>query len=97
MSFTQKGRESLKLVVEKAFRSQNFRLENSDREKRTTFSDVPLLLEIFWDLKNLFLPTAFSGFKLVPVVFQSFFYEVEKLVPKLSFKEIVDCTCAFGL
>ena len=96
MSFAQKGRESLKLVVEKAFRSQNFRLENSDREKRTTFSDAPLLLEIFWDLKSLF-PTGFSGFKLVPVVFQSFFYEVEKLVPKLSFKEIVDCACAFGL
>ena len=43
------GREGLKLVSKMGFKkwNTNFRLEHSDRENRTTFSDVPLLPEIF--------------------------------------------------
>ena len=49
VTFTEYGREGLKLVSKMAFTkwNTNFRLEHSDRENRTTFSDVPLLPEIF--------------------------------------------------
>ena len=57
MSFIQKGRESLKLVVEKAFRRQNFRLENSDRKKRTTFQTFLCPWKFFraWKACSIFL------------------------------------------
>ena len=44
------GREGLKLVSKMAFKkwNTNFCLEHSDRENRTTFSDVPLLPKIFY-------------------------------------------------
>jgi len=46
---TENGCESLKLVSKVAFKkwNANFRLEYSDQESRTTFSDAPLLPEIF--------------------------------------------------
>ena len=47
---TENGRESLKLVSNISLKKwkTNFRLEHSDQESRTTFSDVPLRLEIFY-------------------------------------------------
>ena len=48
----ENGREGLKLISKMALKkwNTNFRLEYSIRKKRTTFSDVPLLLEIFcWE------------------------------------------------
>ena len=49
---TENGREGLKLVSKMALRkwNTNFRLEYFVRKNRTTFSDVPLLPEIFrWE------------------------------------------------
>ena len=49
---TENGREGLKLVSKMALRkwNTNFRLEYFVRKNRTTFSDVPLLQEIFrWE------------------------------------------------
>ena len=48
----ENGREGLKLVSKMALKkwNTNFRLEYSIRKNRTTFSYVPLLLEIFrWE------------------------------------------------
>ena len=48
----ENGREGLKLVSKMALKkwNTNFCLEYSIRKNRTTFSDVPLLLEIFcWE------------------------------------------------
>ena len=61
-------REGLKLVLKMALKkwNTNFRLEYSVREKRTTFSDVPLLPEIFHLERHkkscaIHVSTGFSG------------------------------------
>ena len=57
---TENGRERLKLVSNITLKKwkTNFRLEHSDQESRTTFSDVPLRLEIFYEetRKGVFQP-----------------------------------------
>ena len=47
---TENGRESLKLVSNITLKKwkMNFRLAHSNLESRSTFSDVPLRLEIFY-------------------------------------------------
>ena len=47
---TENGRESLKLVSNITLKKwkMNFRLEHSNLKSRSTFSDVPLRLEIFY-------------------------------------------------
>ena len=66
----ENGREGPKLISKMALKkwNSNFRLEYSIRKNRTTFSDVPLLLEIFcWeDPKKscqcfIYFPTGIPG------------------------------------
>ena len=59
----ENGRGGLKLVSKMALKkwNTNFPLEYSIRKNRTTFSDVPLLLEIFrWEDPNSRLPFTFQ-------------------------------------
>ena len=60
---TENGREGLKLVSKMALRkwNTNFRLEYFVRKNRTTFSDVPLLPEIFrWEDPKSRVPLTFE-------------------------------------
>ena len=60
---TENGREGLKLVSKMALRkwNTNFRLEYFVRKNRTTFSDVPLLQEIFrWEDPKSRVPFTFE-------------------------------------
>ena len=60
---TENGREGLKLVSKMALRkwNTNFRLEYFVRKNRTTFSDVPLLPEIFrWEDPKSRVPFTFE-------------------------------------
>ena len=68
--FPKNGRDGLKLVSKMALKkwNTNFRLESSVRKCRPTFSDVPLLRQIFLPERPkksctmiLYFPNGFSG------------------------------------